>query len=559
MATLLNCDIVEEVHFMRKLVIDGSNTSGFQRTSVVALDGHLETEKGRVGIPTICLEEEAARKIRTQGKVTTYRLDRLGIPLVEITTAPDIKTPEQALEVARQIGDLLRATGRVKRGIGTIRQDINISIPGGARVEIKGVQELNSIPEIIRGEVKRQEGLIKAQDELEKRGIEGKHLPFEPADVTGIFKESDSKIIARQIKKGGKVLALKLPGFKGLLKGRLGPELAGYARVRAGVGGIFHTDELPAYGITEDEVEAVWQELGREDRAAFVLVVEREKKAGKALEAVRERALMALEGVPEETRMAKPDGTTAYMRPLPGAARMYPETDVPPVVITGERLERIKQNLPELREEKIKRFEKDYDLNHEIASQITASSIIFTDATVVTLPAYATKKDLMTGPNLMASDLLELIMEKLKRKNPKLPSDLPKIVANTITNTVRDLHREGYNPYIIPVKSYVDLFQMISQGKIAKEAIPEVITKLAEDPGSTVEQAIEDLGLSGFGEEEVAEIVRRVLKERADFAREKGMDALKPLMGPVMKEVRGRVDGGVVARILGEELRRFLE
>ncbi|MCK4615166.1 MAG: Glu-tRNA(Gln) amidotransferase subunit GatE, partial [Thermoplasmata archaeon] len=143
---LFHADTVDELHFMRKIVIDGSNTTGFQRTGLVAMNGHLNTSKGVVGIDVICLEEDAARKISEKGKEKVYRLDRLGIPLVEVTTKPDIVSGEHAKETASLIGAYLRATGRVKRGLGTIRQDLNVSIPEGARVELKGVQDLRSIP-----------------------------------------------------------------------------------------------------------------------------------------------------------------------------------------------------------------------------------------------------------------------------------------------------------------------------------------------------------------------------------------------------------------------------
>src|SRR5207249_2208227 len=257
-ALLLEAKCASEVDFMRKIVIDGSNTSGFQRSALVALDGHFETGGKRIGVPTILLEEDAARKLGEAEGEVVYRLDRLGIPLVEIATSPDIETPEEAREVALAFGSLLRATRKVMRGIGTIREDLNVS------------------------------------------------------------------------KKGGVVLGWSLPGFAGLLKGKLGPELAAHARV-AGVAGIFHSDELPAYGITSSEVTAARTALRIGEQDAFVLVAEEEEKARGAIGEMVPRAAAAIEGVPPETREPRPDGTTVYSRPLPGKARMYPETDVPPI------------------------------------------------------------------------------------------------------------------------------------------------------------------------------------------------------------------------------------
>jgi len=166
-ARLLNARVVDEIQVMRKTVVDGSNVSGFQRTALIAMDGFIETSKGKVSIPLICLEEEAAKKVKADDTTVTYRLDRLGVPLLEVSTDASIKDPEHAKECAQKIGMILRSTGKVKRGIGTIRQDVNISIKGGARTEIKGFQDLKSIPEVIEKEIQRQEKLIKAGKAVE--------------------------------------------------------------------------------------------------------------------------------------------------------------------------------------------------------------------------------------------------------------------------------------------------------------------------------------------------------------------------------------------------------
>jgi glutamyl-tRNA(Gln) amidotransferase subunit E len=547
LAMRLNARVVEEIHFMRKLVIDGSNTSGFQRTAIVAFDGCLKTDEGKVNIPTICLEEEAARKIVEKEKKTVYRLDRLGIPLIEITTAPDIKTPKQARDVALEMGKILRDF-KVKRGIGTIRQDLNVSIKGGARVEIKGVQDLNQIPKLIENEVERQEKLIGLKEELKKRGMSEKDLDPHVYDVSAIFQNSRSKVIANQLKKGGKVLALKLTGFKGLLGSplcalpqakrkieRLGPEFAQYAKASAGVQGIFHIDELPTYGISQAEVDNVIKKLNLKEKDAFVLVAEKKEIAEKALEAVFKRAKMAFSGVPNETRVANIDGSTAYMRPLPGAARMYPETDIPPVAISKERLRVIKENLPESYADKKKRYIKQ-GLSEEMASQLVASSASF---------KFGIKKEKLP--------LWQLYEEAIDSVDIS-----PNIVANTLLGTLKDLKREGYKTEEIPGEKLIEIFRMTAEGKIAKEAIPEVLKRMAEAPKKTAAEAAEDLGLTGFGEREVTEIVNKILKNKAEFIKEKGLDSAKPLMGLVMKEVRGRVDGKLVNELLQRELKKFL-
>src|SRR5213594_2675074 len=343
-ALLLDAEPVNEVDFMRKIVIDGSNTSGFQRSGLVALDGRLDVNGKRIGVPTILLEEDAARKLGEGEAEVVYRLDRLGIPLVEIATTPNIETPEEAREVALAFGSLLRATRKVKRGIGTIREDVNVSIEGGARIEIKGVQELRLIATFVEKEVERQVMLLEVATELKRRNITS--VPTELRDLTSLFRETGSKVVQTALKKGGVVLGWALPGFAGLLKGKLGPELAAHARI-AGVAGIFHSDELPGYGITQSELNAARKSLGLGTLDVCVLVAEEEPKARAAFDEMGPRAVAAIRGVPPETREPRPDGTTEYSRPLPGKARMYPETDVPPIRVTMERLRRIREHLPE--------------------------------------------------------------------------------------------------------------------------------------------------------------------------------------------------------------------
>src|SRR2546428_1930412 len=227
---------------MRKLVIDGSNTAGFQRSALLALDGHLDVSGKQIGVPTILLEEDAARKLGEAEGEVVYRLDRLGIPLVELATTPNIETPEEARDVALAFGSRLRATRKVMRGIGTIREDLNVSIAGGARVEIKGVQELRMIATFVEREVERQRMLLDAAAELKNRSIRA--VPLDVEDLTAAFQETQSKVVRAALDRAGRVLGWVLPGFARLLKGKLGPELAAHARV-AGVAGIFHSGRTP--------------------------------------------------------------------------------------------------------------------------------------------------------------------------------------------------------------------------------------------------------------------------------------------------------------------------
>jgi len=512
-ALLLNARPVDELQVMRKTVIDGSNTSGFQRTIFVAMDGTIETAEGKVRIPTICLEEDAARKISEEGSVTTYRLDRLGIPLVEIATDPDIKTPAHGRAVAEKLGMILRATGKVKRGLGTIRQDLNVSITGGGRVEVKGVQDLKLIEDVLRKEVERQVMLIEVKEELWRRNPNGENLAGGFTDVSDAFAKTGSKMVANMLEKGACVLAVKLPGFSGLLKDKLGPELAQYAKSAAGVKGIFHSDELPEYGISLDEVTAVKKELSLEENDAFALVVEQKDVAEKALNEVIGRCRTAFLGVPKETRRARDDGSSEFMRPLPGSARMYPETDEVPVALPAERLKKIRENLSETPEKRMSRY-IELGVGSELAGQLVKSKVADDFDSYVKM-----------FPNLKASLIAGTLLSSLKEAKKKYGVDAEKLEKTHFTG----------------------VFRLISAGKITKESIVEVVAELAKNPQKTAEAAANELGLGSLSDTEIDKVVGEIIAENLGLIEKLGDGAAGALMGKAMAKLRGKAEAGKVA------------
>ncbi len=531
MATFLDAKPVDEIHPMRKIVIDGSNTSGFQRTAVIAMDGHMVVNTTRIGIQTICLEEDAARKMSEDDRqnMRVYRLDRLGIPLIEIATAPDITSPEAAQQVAFQIGYLLRSTGRVKRGLGTIRQDINVSIRNGAVTEIKGLQELGMLARVVELEALRQLRLLEIRDELQRRDVTASSLTEDIHDVTDVFVNSKSKVIRRTTAAGGVVLALRLPGFAGLVGRelqpgrRFGTELADYARFWGGVSGLFHTDELPKYGISEDEVLQLREAVRASPDDAVIIVAAPYERAKAALKAVADRARVALCGVPAETRTPLPDGGSKYARPRPGAERMYPETDVRPVVVTAERLERIRRMMPETLEAKQARFVRDYGLSEELASKLVRS---------------------------VHWDEFEEIVSKTGAS--------PTLVASTLLDTLVSLHRDNVPTERLAQDHLVDLFIAISRGTVDPKAIVPILSHLAENPTGTVDDAVNELGLRRIDMSEVSARVAEIVRERVAFVLEHREHALSGLMGVAMKELRGRVDGKVVRDLIAREIETIL-
>ncbi len=524
---MMNMQPVDEVHVMRKTVIDGSNTTGFQRTSIIALDGWIKVGGKTIPMQAASLEEDAARKTGTQddGKTIRYRIDRLGIPLIEVATAPVIYSPMEAQEVAFAIGRILRDTGKVMRGLGTIRQDLNVSIPNGALIEIKGVQELELISTVVEYEVQRQLGLISVKEELIKRGVTAEALKQDFVDVSSIFKETKSKVIRKAIDRKLKVMAVKLPGFVGLLKRelmpdfRVGTELSDRAKFWGRVGGIFHTDEMPNYGITVEEVEAVRKAVAAGEGDAVVFVADTPENVLDALKAVVERAQEALVGVPAETRTAKDDGTTRYMRPRPGAARMYPETDIPAQQITRELVEKVRANLPEPAEKKLARLMKQYGLNEKLAKQLADSEY-------------------------------NLLFEDIAKESGVAAST----VSAFLTETVKSLKREGVAVDNVTESQIKAIFAAVGSGELAKEAVADVFSWLSKNEGKTVQDAIAALGLKMFTEADIAPIVDRIIAANKAVIEKQGKGAFGMLMGVVMKEVRGKANPELVSKILKQKL-----
>jgi len=554
MAAMMSAKPVGALQAMRKTVVDGSNTSGFQRTTLIGTHGSLPTPSGPVGVDVICLEEDSARKLDTRstpdGEQVIYTLDRLGVPLVEVATAPDVQTPEHAKETALALGTLLRDTRRVRRGLGSIRQDLNVSIGAGDRVEIKGCQDLDWIPRIIRLEMARQLHFYRLANQLraaqdlsplpphrnqDDSGIERKVaekvdqlMPLELHDITSKFDQCESKMIQQSIESGAMVLGLSLPGLTGLLGSkqldgegaqlpRLGRELASAAKL-AGVKGIFHSDELPAYGIGQEETDACQATLGD----CFVLCVAPQWQAELALEGVLSRAKLAYHRIPQEVRNvvirkgAPEDGTTTAMRPLPGGARMYPETDIPTTPIDPTVWQSIRSNLPPSRDERLTRLSST-DLSE---NQINA---------------------------LVSGELDDYFMDGIGGE-----FELPQ---KAWASALLDHGTEKLNALAVAI-------HLRETGVITREGVePLVSDAVTKDTPTLLAWMTSEASIRGFEPADTGAVdaaVAEVLDERADFVKERGMAALGPLMGVVMGKLGGAADGKAVSSALKEQIQRRL-
>ena len=500
-ASLLKARPVDRVLVMRKTVVDGSNTSGFQRTALVARNGCVDLLSGKVRISSICVEEESAKIVSRSADCDVYDLSRLGIPLVEIATEADIEGPEQLKEVAEYVGMVLRSTNGVRRGIGTIRQDVNVSIRGGCRVEIKGAQDLRLLAKLVENEALRQKNLVWIAGELKRRSAVACKSAV---DITGVLESGGSKLVRGVLKSGGRMLALKLKGFEGLIGmevqpgRRLGTEFSERAKAYGKVRGIVHSDELPGYGISEEDVEKVNARLGCGDGDAFVFVAADEKKAGSAIKAVFDRACQALVGVPAEVRKASKDGTTFYLRPMPGSERMYPETDSKPVSLASD------VETPELLSEAAGNY-VGLGLGSDLAHSIARSG---------------------------ARDFFDLMVEENGNVNPAF-------VAEVIISYPKEMSRRKLDYSKIRDEHLKEVFKALDKGEIAKESVMQILAEVAA--GQSI-----DLGKHGMLSDDVLE---RELKELV--ANSGGMP-FNALIGKAMSKLRGRASGKKISDKLKE-------
>ena len=528
-ASSLNSKIFSEIYPMRKTVIDGSNTTGFQRTMLISQGGFIDVEGKKIGVQSICLEEDAAKLIGDKGIFREYSLDRLGVPLVEIALEPVEGKPYEIKEIALSLGKLLRSTKKVTRGIGSIRQDVNVSVKnGGSVVEIKGVQQLDQLEKIIEFEAKRQNGLVKIAEKLKDSKFNGLERKF-VLDITNEWRNCQSKIIQKSLKDKSIIKALKIPKFAGMFgyspfEGiRLGKEIGQLVKFYE-IGGVFHSDELPNYGIESKDVEIVKNILETKNQDAFLIIAAPSSKIDYAIESIINRINYALIGVPAETRLATPKGETIFLRPRPGASRMYPETDIPPICVTKKELENAKNNIPKPWDESIKELQKKYNLNLQLAEQIFDSEHL---------------------------DLFEKISSKTKVN--------PTFVASILCSTLTNLERSGLNPHLLKEKEIERSFEYLGFGKITKESIEIIFENIMSGKSESLEEAIEKTSIKRLESSELEEIIEKICKENMKIIINQKERSVGPLMGIVMRDLRGKASGEIINKLLLKNIKKILE
>ena len=526
-ALSLNSKIFSEIYPMRKTVIDGSNTTGFQRTMLISQGGFIEIDGEKIGVQSICLEEDAAKLLGDKGKIREYSLDRLGVPLIEIALDPVEGDSKKIKKIALSLGRLLRSTKKVTRGIGSIRQDVNVSVKDGGVVEVKGVQQLDQLEKVIEFEAKRQDGLVKIARKLQNSNFKEISKQENVFEVTENWIGCKSKIIQKALKDKSIIKAIKIENFSGMFgyspyEGiRLGREIGQLVKFY-GIGGVFHSDELPNYGIEEKDITIIKKILKiREKEDAFLIIAAPKSKIEFAIDSIIQRLTEAKKGVPAETRLATQTGETVFLRPRPGASRMYPETDIPPISVTISEIERSKKNIPKSWDESLLDLQKKYDLNLQLSEQIFDSHYI---------------------------ELFEKIANEIKIN--------PTFIASILCSTITKLERDGLNPKLLKNEDIVKSFQLLQEGKIAKESIEIIFENIMSGKSHTVEEALKNASLESLDSEKLESIIKRIIENNQELIKNQKERSLGPLMGIVMKELRGKASGEMVNNLL---LKNILE
>jgi len=529
-AKAMDCLLVDEVHVSRKQYLDGTIPTGFQRTAIISLQGKVPWKKEKdIHIRQISLEEDACREVSDIGHEVTYRTDRLSIPLVEVVTEPDAKNPTEAGEMARLLGNVMRSTQLVRRGPGATRQDVNVSVEGGQRVEIKGVPKLSMIPTLTAGEAIRQHNLLKIKDDLHARGQKDEDMDIEgfttmkSLDVTRLFEGRPVPLLSNwfgekvEVSPELNVMAVLIPGFKNIMTHtthydqRFIEELSGRVRVIACLDrlpNVYSSDEGPKGGITRKDVRAIMKELGGGKEDVFVLVWGPAEDTVTGCQEIYIRSKEAFQGVPNETRQHITEHTTSFERILPGPDRMYPDTDSPPIVVSEEMFRRVDELAP--------------DPWWEDRSTMLASGV----------PAQIVEK-------LVVSRQMPVYKKAVSRGSD------PVFTARVLVEHFRHLRRKGYDVDSLPCDSLVFLLDLVKRGSVLKEAVPMLLKRMAKKKIGPV-RAIEDLRLKPLSGKETKELVSKLVSSNRDLAMLYGEGRKGPLRGAVMSSIHGRYPGAQV-------------
>ena len=542
---MLGCDIVDEVHIARKQYLDGSIPTGFQRTAIVGVNGRLPFRGRELTILQVSVEEDSCREVSDQGHLIVWRTDRLGMPLIETVTGPDLRTPDEVAEAILLVGRVCRSTGHVRVGIGASRQDVNVSVRGGRRVEIKGVPKAGWAPGLVHGEAVRQVNLLRLRQELIRRGFSGPaDIALESADVTRLFASSEQAFLRREgwerfVKEEKRrpgfelgsgpfmVRAVRLKGLTGTLGWPTQPdlsfahELAGRVRVIAGLDQrpiLLHSEKWPDYHGSLQELRRVRAHLHCNAEDAIAVVWGPAEDTLTAADEIRLRYVDALGGVPNETRQPLPDGSTDFERILPGPDRMYPDTDSPPSRVTRERVERLRAALAPRPWEREARYS---------AAGVPAQTSHF----LIRRGAARLVDKVVSECGAPVRRACELFGERLK-----------------------GLRRAGVPVDAIPDQRWCEFFTEAGRGAVIWQAWDVVVRAMAERPDAPVAALIAERRL-GCAPDDWGLTAAAAVAAAEGRAHRPGSDLVARLaLGIAMGELRGRVPALRVADAIRTEM-----
>ena len=540
---MLGCDIVDEVHIARKQYLDGSIPTGFQRTAIVGVNGQLPFLGRQLSITQVSMEEDSCREVTDRGHLVVWRADRLGMPLIETVTGPELRTPDEVVEAILLIGRVCRSTGHVRTGMGASRQDVNVSVRGGRRVEIKGVPKAEWARALVHGEAIRQVNLLKLRDELHARGLEtAEDLRIDHRNVTrhmqgsglallhteswDAFVSEEKRRLDFELGRGAFcVRAVRLKGLAGTLRWPTQPdhdfahELAGRVRVIAGLDQqpiLLNSEKWPDYAGSTRELRRLKAMLDCGPEDSLILVWGPKQDTLTAAEEIRLRYVDALDGIPNETRQPFEDGSTDFERILPGPDRMYPDTDSPPTGVTRERVDGLRSTLPPPPWKRQERYLAAGIPLPTIHYLIRRNGAALVDAVVAATGADLRRAGLFFGARL------------------------------------KGLRRAGAAVDAVPVERWCELFTLLSQRPVVREALGTLVRRMATSPERPVAELATELHLGQAPEGWQQQVEAAMDAPQAPLAEASAEQRQRFFMRRAMRGLRGRVPGRQVAALVAE-------
>lgn len=514
---LLGAKTVDEVHIARKQYLDGSIPTGFQRTAITSVGGSIPYKDREIGIIQMSIEEDSCREFSDIGHDRVYLTDRLGMPLIETVTQPDMKTPTEVAEVNDLLRRLVRTTGKVRTGIGASRQDVNVSVTGGTRIEIKGVSRIPYIPALTYNEAMRQWNLLRLREELHKRGVTEETFEAKSDDITKLLKKTSYKPICDAIKGGAAAKCVTLRGFAGLLNWQtqtdtfFSKEISDRVRVIACLHSTPNIINSDSYENTLSSFEGqkIRKAVGAGSDDSLVIVWGSEEDAQTGASEIIIRAKEAAIGIPSETRQALPDGTNGFERILPGPERMYPDTDLPPIKLAPERVANIRAGLPDLLWDREAWYDE-IGVPEDLKRDLAISKFAPTFKTAV--------KEWNIDPKLAAAALIQFPKRLKKMK--------------------RDVEKLGE-------EEFKSVFKALKEKKLAKDGVLSVLYKICET-GAYSDELLPKL----CSEEDIKKEIENA-KIKLDGVKLHNPDKkTKALTGLVMDKLRGGTNGVAVERFI---------